>query len=68
LLQAGGIEMLRDEAVRAAERARTAGNEVELEIFDRVPHVFQVMQQLPHAEVALDSLAGFVRRHAGWDA
>ncbi len=66
LFQVGSTEMLRDEAVRAAERARAAGTPVELEIYDRAPHVFQAMRRLPQSEVALDSLARFVGRHAGW--
>jgi acetyl esterase/lipase len=66
LFQVGGAEMLRDEAVRAAVRAYAAGTPVELEVYDRVPHVFQVMRKLPHSEVALDALAQFVRRRAGW--
>lgn len=66
LFQAGSSEMLVDESVRAAARARAAGTEVELEVYDRLPHVFQAMHDLPHSDAALDSLARFVRRHCGW--
>ena len=67
LFQAGGTEMLRDESVRVAQRARAAGTTVELEIYERMPHVFQVMSKLPLSETALDAQAAFVRRHAGWN-
>lgn len=66
LLQAGSAEMLLDEATRAAERAHAAGVTVELEIWQRMAHVFHAMA-LPQAGVALDHVADFVRRHAvGW--
>ena len=67
LFQAGSTEMLRDEAVRAAQRAHAAGTPVELEIYERMPHVFQAIGRLPLSDSALDAQAAFVRRHAGWN-
>jgi len=67
LLQAGSTEMLRDDSVRAAERARAAGTVAELEIYERMPHVFQLMRSLPQSDASLDAAARFVRRHAGWN-
>jgi epsilon-lactone hydrolase len=67
LFQVGGIEMLRDESVRAAARADAAGVAVELEIWERMAHVFQALP-LPQAAAALDRLAAFVARHTGWRA
>jgi acetyl esterase/lipase len=66
LFQAASTEMLRDESVRAAERAHAAGTPVELEIYERMPHAFQVFAKLPMADAALDAQAAFVGRHAGW--
>lgn len=66
--QAGGDEMLRDESVRAAERAHGAGVDVELELWSGVPHVFQAIAALPHAAAALENVADFVGRQAGWGA
>jgi len=66
LLQAGSTEMLLDEAARIAARAHAAGVPVEFEIWDRLPHVFQVFADLPQAAEAVDAIARFVRRHAGW--
>jgi epsilon-lactone hydrolase len=67
LFQAGGREMLLDESVRAAARAHAAGVTVELEIWERMAHVFQALP-LPQARVALDHIVGFIVRHAGWRA
>lgn len=66
-LQAGSSEMLRDEAVRAADKAHAAGVDVELEIWPEVPHVFQIAQFLPEAATAIEHIARFVRRQTGWD-
>ena len=65
-LQAGSGEMLRDEAVRAADKAHLAGVDVELEIWPEVPHAFQVADFLPEATSAIDHIARFVRTRTGW--
>jgi epsilon-lactone hydrolase len=67
LFQAGGVEMLLDESVRAAARAHEAGVEVELEIWEHMAHVFQALP-LPQAAAAIDRLGAFAARHAGWGA
>ena len=66
-LQAGTSEMLRDEAVRAAEKAHEAGVDVELELWPEAPHVFQIAEFLPEASMAIRHIARFVRMRAGWD-
>jgi len=64
--QAGSTEILRDEAVRAAEKAHAAGVDVELEIWPEAPHGFQIADFLPEATIALDHITRFVRMRAGW--
>jgi monoterpene epsilon-lactone hydrolase len=66
LLQAGSREMLRDDSVRFAERARVAGVDVELELWNGMQHCFQLLQFLPESTRAIDAFVGFVRRHTGW--
>ena len=66
LIQAGSIEMLRDDSLRTAARADAGGVPVELEIWDRLPHVFQAMQQLPQAGEAMGSIVRFIGERAGW--
>jgi acetyl esterase/lipase len=66
LLQAGSTEMLRDEAIRAAEKANAAGVDVELEIWPEAPHVFQIADFLPESSIALAHITRFVRMRTGW--
>lgn len=66
LLQAGRSELLRDEAVRTADKAHAAGVAVELELWPDTAHGFQMAPFLPEAGLALDQIARFVRARAGW--
>ncbi|MBS0393746.1 MAG: alpha/beta hydrolase [Proteobacteria bacterium] len=65
LFQVGAIEMLSDEAARAAARAHAEGVEVELEVWERMAHVFHALP-LPQARGALDHAARFIAKHARW--
>lgn len=65
LFQAGEIEMLRDESVRAGDRAHAAGVKVEVEIWRHMAHVFQAFP-LPQATLAEARIAAFIERQAGW--
>lgn len=67
-LQAGSSELLRDEAVRTAQRAHTAGVHVELELWPQTPHNFQMVAFLPEAALAIDQIVRFVVAHSGWQA
>jgi epsilon-lactone hydrolase len=66
LLQAGTREMLHDDAVRFAERARGAGVQVELELWHGMQHCFQLLQFLPESGRAVEAMARFVMQHTGW--
>jgi monoterpene epsilon-lactone hydrolase len=66
LFQVGGIEVLVDESTRAAARAHAAGVPVEVEIWDKMAHVFQAFAMLPQAAEATDSVVRFIRERAGW--
>lgn len=65
--QAGSTELLRDEAMRAAEKAYAAGVDVELELWPRAVHAFQAAAFLPEAQIAINHITRFVRMRAGWD-
>jgi epsilon-lactone hydrolase len=67
-LQAGSSEILRDEAVRTAERAHEAGVDVELELWPQTPHAFQMAAFLPEAAQAIDRIVSFVVARTGWPA
>jgi epsilon-lactone hydrolase len=63
LIQVGSDEVLRDDATRMAERMRAAGCEVALEIWPRMPHVWQLFAEvMPEARRAIAGIGAFVRR------
>lgn len=64
LVQVGGAEALLDDAVRLAERARAAGVDTSLSVYDDMVHAFQLFAGFSGARDAIDELAAFVRRHA----
>ena len=64
--QTSASEMLRDDSLRAAAAAHAAGVPVEVELWDKVPHVFQAFPELSHSAAALETIADFVERHANW--
>lgn len=68
LLQTGSSEMLRDEAIRTAEKAKAAGVDVELELWPETPHVFQIVSFLPESALAHDHIVRFVLSRTGWPA
>lgn len=66
LIQASRHEVLRDDAVRIAEKARAAGVDCTLELTDEVPHVWQIFAAiLPEAREALASAGAFLRMRFG---
>ena len=67
-IQVGSDEVLRDDAVRMADRMRAAGCQVELEIWPRMPHVWHVFVPLiPEARRAIERVGAFVREKTGYD-
>jgi acetyl esterase/lipase len=62
LIQVGSDEILRDDAVRMAERLRADGVETALEIWPRMPHVWQLFAAiLPEARRAIARVGEFLR-------
>jgi monoterpene epsilon-lactone hydrolase len=61
LIQAGGYELLLDDARRVAKKAQAAGVAVELEIWQHMPHVFHTMGWLPESQQALTKITRFIR-------
>ena len=65
-LQAGADETLVDESRMFAERARQAGVETRLDVFDDMLHSFQMMAgRAPEADDAIGRLAAWVRPRLG---
>lgn len=69
LMHASEDEVLRDDSVRAASRAREAGVDVTLRLWKHVPHVWQFfVAVLPEARESVDDAVAFVRRIVTHDA
>lgn len=63
LIQAGSAEILLDDSRRFAERARAAGVNVQLEIWEHMVHVWHFTWPLePKARQAIDQIGRFMRR------
>ncbi|MBM3498037.1 MAG: alpha/beta hydrolase [Armatimonadetes bacterium] len=62
LVQVGEHEIIRDDAVRVAERATADGVQVTLEVWEGMFHVFQSHEPLlPEAQQAVDHIASVIR-------
>jgi acetyl esterase/lipase len=64
LIHVGSDEILLDDSRHIAERARNAGINVKLKIYDRLWHVFHLNAKfMPEAKYAIQSFGGFIREH-----
>jgi epsilon-lactone hydrolase len=62
IIQAGSDEILRDDAVRMGENMRAAGCDVEVDIWEKMPHVWQLYARLlPEARSALARIGEFLQ-------
>ena len=65
LVHASADEVLRDDSVRVAARARAAGVEVELRLWKGVPHVWQFFPAVvPEAAESLRDTVRFITKYA----
>ncbi|QDW37335.1 alpha/beta hydrolase [Bradyrhizobium sp. KBS0727] len=64
LIQVGDCETVLDDSVMLADKARAAGVEVDLQVWDGMIHVFQMFgAELPEAHRAIAEIARFLDRH-----
>ena len=64
LIQVGSREIILNDSTRLAERARNAGVDVTLEVWDGMWHVWQVFtNRLPESERAIKVIGEFLRKH-----
>jgi acetyl esterase/lipase len=62
LIQAGSDEILRDDAVRMAERLKASGCSAELEVWPRMPHAWHLYARiLPEGREAIERAGRFVQ-------
>jgi epsilon-lactone hydrolase len=63
LIQVGSDEIMLDDSTRVAERAKAAGVEVTLDIWEGMWHVWHAFAaQLPEGQRALEQIGQFIRR------
>jgi epsilon-lactone hydrolase len=64
LIQVGDAEILLDDSTRVAERAKAAGVNVDLEVWDEMMHVWHVFAKiLPEGQQAIDKIGKFIIAH-----
>ncbi len=63
LVQVSSSEILYSDSVRIVENAKSAGVNVTLQVWDDMPHVFQLvgLNKFPESKVAIDNIAKFVK-------
>ncbi len=62
LIQVGSSETLLDDATRVAERAKSAGVKVDLEVWSEMIHVWQLFAPiLPEGQQAIEKIGKFIR-------
>ncbi|HEX3351000.1 MAG TPA: alpha/beta hydrolase [Acetobacteraceae bacterium] len=67
MLHVGADEVLRDDTLRFAARAREAGVDVTLKVWPVVPHAWQLMGALlPEGRRSVTEAARFISDHASW--
>lgn len=62
LVHAGSDELIRDDSVRLVEKAREAGVDASLGLFEGMWHVFQAFP-IPETHRSMTEIGGFIRRH-----
>jgi acetyl esterase/lipase len=64
LIQVSGDEVLLDDAIALAEKAKSAGVDVSLKVWDGMWHVWQVIgDSIPESKIAFEEVGEFVRPH-----
>jgi acetyl esterase/lipase len=62
MIHAGSLEVLKDDASRLGERAAAANINVNVEVYDGMPHLFQGLPELPESKVSLTRAAAFIKQ------
>ncbi len=66
LLQTGDCEVGLDDSLQFAAKAKAAGNEVELSVWEQMIHVFQQFpDELPEARAAIKQIGDFLKMYWG---
>ncbi len=64
LVHASEVEMLRDDAIRYANKARASGSPVEIQTWNHVMHVWHMFHEmLPEGKAAMAEIESFLSQH-----
>jgi len=63
LIQVGTKEILLSDAIRLYRKAKKAGVEVSLDVWEGMWHVFQALPQVPEAQQACTEMGVFLKKH-----
>lgn len=61
MIHVGEDEVLLDDSLRLAAKVQAAAGEVQLQVWEGMPHVFPIFNQLPEAQQAVAASASFIR-------
>lgn len=64
LFVVGSTEVMRDDSVRFADKARAAGVDARLSVYEDAPHTFPLLARFPESEAAIAEIIAFIRE--GW--
>lgn len=66
LIQVGSTEILLSDAQRLADKIRAAGGKALIDVWPKMPHVFQVLAaRIPEGKRAIVQLGDFLKSHTG---
>ena len=61
LFLVGSTEVMRDDTLRYAAKAESAGTRVQVSVYDEAPHVFPLLSGIPETDEAIAEIAAFLR-------
>jgi epsilon-lactone hydrolase len=62
LIHVGSDEILRDDAVRMAQKMSSSGCDVELEVWPKMPHVWHLYSRLlPEGRLAMEHIGKYIQ-------
>lgn len=61
MIHAGSLEVLKDDASRLGERAASANVNINVEVYEGMPHLFQGLGDLNESKVSLTRAAAFIK-------
>ena len=61
IVHAGSNEVLRDDAARLGDKGHHAHLDMSVEVFEDMPHVFQLFEKIPESEASVARLGSFIK-------